>query len=328
MAGYISEFFGYHAEDQSKNASLAVAKLRCPVLGTTCSKTLSDGTISGVCAIKQKTSNKSVICCPIRMYADDYRMLREISQKAFNCNLNLYAGRMAIVKAREENGAIAVFGHGWGGELRLPQRQGTGNYFVDWVLVRLDGDGKVAEFTAIEVQTIDTTGNYRSARSALLNEQRVIPDTVGLNWENVAKRIIPQIIFKGQVLQREDLCNTGLFFICPTPVYDRVINRLGGYEKIPRFPRQKASINFIAYDYTDTTYEEGVMQPLCITAEHSTTVYKVQEAFSSLNLPKENVYRDAIYKSLYDDYSYETVLSFDMERQKIKAAEPAIEFES
>ena len=111
-----------------------------------------------------------------------------------------------------EGGSIAVFGHGWGGELRLPQRAGTGSYFVDWVLARLDENGELAEFTAIEVQTIDTTGNYREARTALLENRSVISDTVGLNWENVSKRIIPQLIYKGQVLQREDLCRTGLIF--------------------------------------------------------------------------------------------------------------------
>ena len=87
-----------------------------------------------------------------------------------------------------------------------------------------------------EGQTIDTTGNYRTAREALLKDREIIADTVGLNWENVSKRIIPQLIYKGQVLQREELCKTGLFFVCPQPVYERVLNRLGGKERIPSFP--------------------------------------------------------------------------------------------
>ena len=99
----------------------------------------------------------------------------------------MYAGRAAVDKARSEDGAIAVFGHGWGGELRLPQREGTGSYFVDWVLARLDTDGELVEFTAIEVQTIDTTGNYRDARQTLENSREIVPCTVGLNWENVSK---------------------------------------------------------------------------------------------------------------------------------------------
>lgn len=303
MAGYVAEFFGYRAEDVSETAAVAAVRRICPFTGKQCGKILSrDRIISGVCAVRQKTENSpDVICCPIRIYAEEYKMLKEISQKAFSCDLKLYAGRAAVEKAKSENGAIAVFGHGWGGELRLPQRQGQGAYFVDWVLARLDGNGELVEFTAIEVQTIDTTGNYREARAGLLDGRRIVADTVGLNWENVSKRIIPQLIYKGQVLQREDLCRSGLFFVCPKPVYDRVLNRLGGTQRIPRFPMQPASIHFIAYDYLPVADNDGSIRPLGIIEEHSTTVYKVQEAFSALDLPEGNVYRDAIRRSLYGE---------------------------
>ena len=235
MSGYISEFFGYRAEDRSDVAVKAVAQKICPFTKSGCVKILSRAQEpSGVCAIRQKTQGSpSVICCPIRMYAGDYAMLHDIARKAFNQELSLYAGRIAVEKARQEGGAIAVFGKGWGGELRLPQRKGSGAYFVDWVLARLDEHGDLEEFTAIEVQTIDTTGNYQTARKALLDGREIVADTVGLNWENVNKRIIPQLIYKGQVLQREDLCKSGLFFVSPKPVHDRVLERLGGKEKIP-----------------------------------------------------------------------------------------------
>lgn len=300
MSGYISEFFGYKAEDASTIALNTANSQICPFLGSPCTKVLSrDHLISGVCSVRQKTEGSpSVICCPIRIYAEDYKMLHLISRQAFGRDFGLYAGRAAVERARAEGGSIAVFGHGWGGELRLPQRAGTGSYFVDWVLARLDENGELAEFTAIEVQTIDTTGNYREARTALLENRSVISDTVGLNWENVSKRIIPQLIYKGQVLQREDLCRTGLFFVCPKAVYDRVLNRLGGRERIPTFPTQPASIHFVAYDYTEPPRDGSITQ-LGIVEEHCTTVYKVQEAFSSMNLPEGNVYRDAIRKSLY-----------------------------
>ena len=252
MAGTISEFFGYRAEDKSAAALKAAADKKCPFMGSACTKMLGrERTISGVCAIRQKRAGSpSVICCPNRIYAEDYKMLKTISKKAFGEELSLYAGRAAVAKARKEDGAIAVFGHGWGGELRLPQRQGTGSYFV---------------------------------------------------WENVSKRIIPQIIYKGQVLQREELCRTGLYFVCPTPIYKRVLNRLGGKDKIPAFPTQPAAIHFVAYDYAATFAEtpSGATVPLDILEEHCTTVYKVQEAFSAVSLPEGNVYGNAIRKSLY-----------------------------
>jgi len=301
MAGYIAEFFGYRAEDKSEASIKAAESEVCPFLGNRCTKILSrDHSASGVCAIRQKTAGTpNVICCPIRLYSDDYRMLKRISRRAFNQELNLYAGRSAVEKAKVENGAVAVFGFRWGGELRLPQRESIGSYFVDWVLARLDNQGELVEFTAIEVQTIDTTGNYRTARNELFKRREVVVDTVGLNWENVSKRIIPQIIYKGQVLQREDLCKTGLYFVSPQPVYERVLRRLGGKDKIPIFPTQPASIHFVSYDYTDDEIIDGVIKPLDVKEEHCTTVYKIQEAFSVINLPEGNVYRDAIIRSLY-----------------------------
>jgi hypothetical protein len=302
MAGYIAEFFGYRSEDRTMAALKAASGKTCPFLGSFCTKILARSKdIAGVCTIRQKTQGSpDVVCCPVRLYADSYKMLHDIAAKAFGRQQGLYAGRAAVDRAKAEGGAVAVFGKGWGGELRLPQRRGTGSYFVDWVLARLDADGRLAEFTAIEVQTIDTTGNYQAARQALLDERRMVSDSVGLNWENVSKRIIPQLIYKGQVLQREELCRTGLFFVAPDPVYRRVLERLGGKDRLPAFPSQPASIHFISYDKTGPAVD-GQPTPMGIVEEHCTTVYKVQEAFSSLTLPEAGVYREAICRSLYGE---------------------------
>lgn len=305
MSGYISEIFGYRAEDTSDIALQNVSKQVCPFLSSYCTKALGDKanrTLSGVCSVRQVTlGSPDVICCPNRIYAENYKMLSTMAQKAFGVEYKLYAGRLAVSKAKVENGAVAVFGHGWGGELPLPKRKGKGSYYVDWILARLDGTGELMEFTAIEVQTIDTTGSYQNARRALIERHEIEKDTVGLNWENVSKRIIPQIIYKGQVLQREELCRSGLYFVCPKPVYDRVLERLGGKEKLPQFPTQPAAIHFVAYDYlSNTPVMDGTIRSLGIVEEYCTTVYKVQEAFSAVDLPDQNVYRDAIRHSLYD----------------------------
>lgn len=305
MSGYISEIFGYRAEDTSDIALQNVSKQVCPFLSSYCAKALGDKanrTLSGVCSVRQVTlGSPDVICCPNRIYAENYKMLSTMAQKAFGVEYKLYAGRLAVSKAKVENGAVAVFGHGWGGELPLPKRKGKGSYYVDWILARLDGTGELMEFTAIEVQTIDTTGSYQNARRALIERHEIEKDTVGLNWENVSKRIIPQIIYKGQVLQREELCRSGLYFVCPKPVYDRVLERLGGKEKLPQFPTQPAAIHFVAYDYlSNTPVMDGTIRSLGIVEEYCTTVYKVQEAFSAVDLPDQNVYRDAIRHSLYD----------------------------
>ncbi|MBP5447960.1 MAG: hypothetical protein J6X95_07735 [Treponema sp.] len=302
MAGYIAEFFGYKSEDGSKKALSQSGSRICPFTHSTCSKLFAHGKKgipNGVCAVRQKSKDSpDIICCPNRIYADDYKILSVISEKAFGKKLKLCAGKNAVDVAKKDGGAIAVFGHGWGGELHLPKRKGTGSYFVDWVLARLDENANLVEFTAIEVQTIDTTGNYQTAYSHLNDKREVVSDSVGLNWENVNKRIIPQLIYKGQVLQREDLCKTGLYFVCPKAIYDKVIERLGGKEKLPQMPTQPASIHFFAYDYYSEKSKKGQITPLKEIEEYCTAVYKVQEAFSSVSLPDGNVYKSAILKSL------------------------------
>lgn len=107
MAGTITEFFGYRSEDKSAAALKAVADKKCPFLGSACTKMLGrERMISGVCAIRQKTvGSPSVICCPNRIYAEEYKMLKTISKNAFGEDLKLYAGRAAVAKAKKASSA-------------------------------------------------------------------------------------------------------------------------------------------------------------------------------------------------------------------------------
>lgn len=300
MAGIIWDFFGYRANDQSNEAVSTAWSKTCPYLKEKCEKTLNDGEISGVCAIKPVKSGP-VICCPIRLYADDYKVLSAVTRKAFGDDLELVPGRGASATAKQRSRSlVAVFGKRWGGELRLPKKGGKGSYFVDWVLALLDHNGELIEFVAVEVQTIDTTGNYRNGRLALLDRPReIVKTTAGLNWENVSKRILPQIIYKGQILQREELCKKGLFFVCPSEVYERIAARLGGKDKLVKYPLQPASVTFVINDYDHSASQtDGRSVPLQVRDMHSTTVYRVQEAFNNVTLPEENVYKHAILEAL------------------------------
>ncbi|HET8790041.1 MAG TPA: NotI family restriction endonuclease [Modicisalibacter sp.] len=299
MAGVIWEFFGYRATDNSTEALEAAKEDFCPYLGGKCEKKFSDGRIAGVCTIKPMTSNP-VICCPIRLYADDYRILRDVSDKAFGKGLDIIPGREAVEHALNTGQVCtAVFGKRWGGELRLPQKSGRGGYFVDWVLAKIDASGELEEFVAIEVQTIDTTGNYQNGFAALKADRSLVKTTAGLNWENVSKRILPQLIYKGQVLQREEMCKKGLFFICPSPVFNRIMNRLGGQEGLLKYALQPAAITFMVYDHDlEHEIEHGKTVPLEEKVSHTTAVYKLQEAFNNVSLPEENVYKSAVLKAL------------------------------
>ena len=85
MSGYISEFFGYRAEDTSTIAAENTSRQVCPFLSSYCTKALGDKTnrtLSGVCAVRQVTpGSPDVICCPNRIYAENYKMLSTMHKK-------------------------------------------------------------------------------------------------------------------------------------------------------------------------------------------------------------------------------------------------------
>lgn len=293
MASKIVEFFGYSPEDRSAAAVQARAKRECPFLGRQCVKTLNDGEISGACTLKPMNGGP-VICCPIRLYAKNYEILRDVARVAFGPVIPLVPAN-AITKETGE--CIAVFGKGWGKELRLPNRGKTGGYFVDWVLAHVGATGELINFVAVEVQSIDTTGNYRRERETYLKEEVFTgKSTAGFNWENVNKRILPQIIYKGHVLRQEPLCQKGLFFVCPAPVYAKISERLGG--GLRPYPLQPGSLTIMWYDIGQPV-DPGNQRDLVSGGQFTTTIDQVALAFTApSNLPPAQVYEKAIRAEL------------------------------
>ena len=168
---------------------------------------------------------------------------------------------------------------------------------MDWVLARLNEQDGLEEFVAVEVQSIDTTGNYQDERNAYLSD-RDFPgqSTAGFNWENVNKRILPQIIYKGHVLRRERLCRHGLFFVCPQPVYEKIRERLGG--NLLAYNPQPGALSLMWYNVSSTA-PEGQSRELQFVGKFTTTVDQIALAFTSpSNLPDENVYEAAILAEL------------------------------
>ena len=297
MASHIVELFGYAPADSSDAAKRAREEKRCPFLGCLCLKTLSGGVLSGVCTLAQVRGG-NVVCCPHRLYAAEYACLRDVASIAFGPNCLLHPGQeTAALQPSLGQVRVAVFGKRWGKELRLPNRGRSGGYFVDWVLARLDDAGRLVEFVAVEVQSIDTTGNYQAERDAYLNGQPTPdPSAAGFNWENVNKRILPQLIYKGHVLRRERLCRKGLFFICPTPVYMRIRERLGG--NLLQYEMQSGALTLLWYNIGQPV-PEGAIRTLENEGQFTTTVDQVALAFTSpSNLPDANVYEEAIKAEL------------------------------
>jgi hypothetical protein len=295
----ILEFFGYDPNDRSREAVHARSQFECPFLQSRCTKKLHDGEAGGACTLERKDG--AVIICPIRLYANDYQVLHDVSDQAFEPGLELVVASEIDLFMRENPGepCVAVFGHRWGKELRLPNRdkEEGGSYFVDWVLAHMSPAHELLSFVAIEVQSIDTTGNYREERQAYLDGVPFEGHTsAGFNWENVNKRILPQIIYKGHVLRREPLCHKGLFFICPDPVYEKIAERLGG--NLDTIHPHPGSVTLMRYDVGGPV-PPGEIRSLRLVGQSTVTVDTIALAFTApKNLPPHRVYEKAIREEL------------------------------
>jgi hypothetical protein len=68
--------------------------------------------------------------------------------------------------------------------------------------------GKLKLIIPCEVQSADTTGNYRANWDAYSKELDSIPDSEhGMNWANIWKRLIPQLILKGSIAPHPNYAN-------------------------------------------------------------------------------------------------------------------------
>lgn len=304
MAIRIVEFFGYPPLDPAGRV-FADAK-RCPFISNDCIKPQH-----GSCSLAA-SDDRPVITCPNRLYANAYQILSGVADVCFGTGTSLT--QPSAIRAMTEAGTltgneVAVFGKNWGQELPIPRptaagRSSTSNFFVDWILAKVTSTGELAEFTAVEVQTIDTTGSYGEQATSFFAGEPFVDrkgrspgfSNSGFNWENVSKRILPQLIYKGHVLRREQKCSKGIFFICPTDVLRRVRERLG--DNLSTYPIGNGTITFHSYDIGPSV-PAGHQRALVPTGTFTTTVDQIAYAFvSPSNLPDMGVYERAINSAL------------------------------
>lgn len=284
----VYEWFGHPLSDQSAEAESLRKREHCPFLNSRCTKSFNDRSISGACSML--SNQDGVVCtCPKRLYAEDFLTLSDVARLAFGQNSEL-VHPLALSKDGPSPNQIVPLGQGSGREVRLPGRKGKGQFSVDWVLCRLNAQRRLLDFVAVEVQTIDTTGTYRpEVEQYRRGVRQPLRSVAGLNWENVNKRILPQLIFKGHVLRREALCTKGLFFVCPSTVYHHIQSRLG--DSLMPYPNlQPGCITFLWYDI-DVANGGRLRQ----AGHFTTTIDQVAIAFTSpRDLPDAGVYQKQI----------------------------------
>ncbi|MBL4775563.1 MAG: hypothetical protein JKY87_05860 [Mariprofundus sp.] len=220
------EVFGYAPEDLSREARSLWNIGGCPFVNKACIKINHDQTITyGTCSVTSPYGD--IIICPNRLYADNYKILKRVAKDAFG-DIQFLLFDEYIKQRGNIKECVVALGKNSGKEVQV------GNHLsMDWVLARIV-DTKLIEYVGIEIQSIDITGNYRDAWHGYKNLPQtnmplseLLSSRHGLNWANVHKRLIPQLIRKGVIYSRSKLVKKGLYFILPEIVYNKFEDVIG-----------------------------------------------------------------------------------------------------
>lgn len=218
------EVFGYAPDDMTTQCRSLWRLSACPFINKQCTKANHDGSIIyGTCSVSSPYGD--CVICPNRLYENDYSVLKTIAKEVFDKNQRFLMFEEYIPLREKLDNYIVALGQNSGREVKI----GT-SLSMDWVLARIE-NGKLIEYLGVEVQSIDITGNYRDSWHSyknISNKLLTIPSSEhGMNWANVHKRLIPQIIRKGIVYSRSNLVQSGLYFVVPDIVYRKFEDIIG-----------------------------------------------------------------------------------------------------
>jgi hypothetical protein len=232
----LCEIFGFAPDDVTNAARKQWKSQECPFVGGTCIKHSHPQNgkviVYGSCSIVNKTRNgaeEEVILCAQRLYADNYKSLHAVVKDATQIDLPIYmADEYSRLKKSNSlpGDYVVLLGHNSGKEIKLSQPDVI-QLSLDWVMARVVR-GDLKSIIPCEVQSMDTTGNYQANWLAYSKERKNIPDSEhGMNWANVWKRLIPQLILKGSIAATSKLCKQGHYFIIPDQVYQHFERLIG-----------------------------------------------------------------------------------------------------
>jgi hypothetical protein len=237
----LAEIFGYAPDDKTAHARKQWKSQLCPFVGGLCVKhshPQQDGSVVvyGSCSVLNKTRNgaEEVIICPQRLYESRYKSLHACIVDAEGGDLPIYpANEYGKIKTSRKlpRDYFVLFGHNCGKEISL-SNPGVITISLDWIMARIKNQSLVS-LIPCEVQSIDITGNYRAAWDAYSQEKTKIPNSAhGMNWANVWKRLIPQLILKSSIASTSKLCKKGIYFVVPDRVYAQFEKIIGPVRQI------------------------------------------------------------------------------------------------
>lgn len=288
----ITELFGYAPDDVSAATVEITRKQFCPFTRVGCSKTNHDQSeVYGTCSVShgsKKAAGSEIIVCPNRLYAKNYAVFHDVVKQIWASDKRelIVGGNLADLAARAGKHAKTVVGFGQNSGKEI-QVDAFGKLSMDWVLQAYDRRANQSlepiDFVGLEVQSLDITGNYRENWASYIqqrlgkhNSASLTPDSGhGLNWANVHKRIIPQLIRKGNIYAAAKRCR-GFFFIVPEAVYQKFEQILGSLPHAAGAGRSNLSI--LTYSLGPEV-PKGAMRQLVLQRKLHYALSDIKEAF-------------------------------------------------
>lgn len=247
----------------------------CPFINSKCPKRSTQLTDEPypVCTLwkrsdgPQKPESDLIFVCPKRFYAVDF--LTEVIE-------HCWPGQ------KPENPMVAP-------EVKMA---GFGN--VDFVIADVKEDGEIEQFLSVELQAIDITGSVFKAYQALrAGTDLAKRPTYGLNWDNVYKRYITQLIRKGYFHHH---WKSKIVAVIPDQVY-RYITGRADFMRSNDVKSPQVNIIFMTYCLEADPARPGEFRPRLVTVE-GTSHSSLQNAILYKEAPQKDAFTAQIKKSL------------------------------
>lgn len=131
------------------------------------------------------------------------------------------------------------------------QMAGFGN--VDFVIADLnEQENEVVDFVSVEMQAVDITGSVEPAYQGIINSQGLVDVSYGINWANVRKRYVTQLVTKGFFHHH---WNSRIVAVLQTRLYDYMRQHIN-FDELP--PNTGGNtVVFMLYDFQPKDGEEG-----------------------------------------------------------------------
>lgn len=203
------------------------AEYLCPYMNGQCNK--QSHVLSGpypVCSIRRKTNPALIAVCPKRFLEAD--LLKDVLE-------HCWPGDKPKNPRLAHEVSMEKFGK------------------VDLVVADVDeATNSIREFVSVELQAVDITGSVEPAYSALLNSEKMVNVSYGVNWANVRKRYIDQLITKSNYHR---LWGTRMIAVMQTPLFDYLRAHMHFDELAP--DAHGIDVAFLLYRYKEGEGDES-----------------------------------------------------------------------